>query len=88
MNITIKIPDEKKNAIVGAFADLYGYAETIKNEKGESIQNPQTKTQFVKKKIRDFIVGVYTGHKVREADSARIAALATAKEFTENIIID
>jgi len=69
MTITITIPDEIKERVETAFANTYGYRATIIGEKGEEINNTQTKADFFKdqlvRRLKN-IVKNYESMKARE----------------------
>lgn len=87
MNITITIPDGKKDAIISAFAVVYGYETEVLDGDGNLIPNPQTKKDFALEQLRDFVRSVYKSQKVTEADDARITAQQEADMYTDDITI-
>ena len=69
MTITITIPDEIKDRVETAFANTYGYKATTIDEKGDEINNTQTKADFFKdqlvRRLKN-IVKNYESMKARE----------------------
>lgn len=69
--------DAKDNATINALAAAYGYQSTILNEEGQPIPNPETKTQFARKRTRIWWREQRALYAVNSAvDAAREAALA------------
>lgn len=68
------------NEIRNAFAAEYGYQDTIPNpnagQEGQpaTIPNPQTKAQFTRRKIKEHILIVVEGQRVKAAAAAALAA--------------
>lgn len=81
--IKIIIPTEKINGIVEAFADEYNYKEQIE-VKGELVDNPQTKSQFAKEQVMNFIKRTYKRNKLKELNDDRISLIEEAEEFTND----
>jgi hypothetical protein len=82
--IKINIPDDKLQAIINAFCEQYQYQDKIPNLEDESgivfIPNPQTKAQFAKAKIGEYIREVYVASKANSGiDELRKAAIIAAK---------
>ena len=75
VKITFDIPADKKDRIIDGYCGHYGYQETVTDEEGKEIPNPQTKTQFVKKRmiqsLKDPVI-TYENKQVREAQTADI----------------
>lgn len=63
--VIINVPDDKEQRVVDAFAQVYGWTDTL----------GITRRQFVKKKIRDFIVEVVVRAESGEAQRAAIALI-------------
>jgi hypothetical protein len=82
MIIKITIDDLKADKVLNAFCAIWGYQETITNEIGETINNPQTKEQFVK---RYFIRMLKDSVKRHEEDVAISNAIKTVGNEELNI---
>lgn len=70
MKITLTIPEDKKIAVIDAFALQYKYQdevyqEGVDGEEGIMIPNPVNKGQFAKNIIRTFIKEVYISAQVK-----------------------
>lgn len=87
--ITIDVPNAVLARVLDAFAKMYGRPETIPdpaNPTGPQIPNPQTKAQFAKMKLADFIKDVVKGHEAQKAGGdAQKAALDKAAADTAQI---
>lgn len=76
-NISITIPDDKVSELLDAFATEYGYQDTIGGQ-----PNPQTKAQFAKSKLIEFMKSVYKSSKIK-AGSATV--ITSADDDTRNL---
>ena len=62
MIISINIPDEVKNEVIDAICDEYGYvAETM------GVKNLETKAQFAKRQIIEFVKNITKTYRVNKA---------------------
>ena len=59
LSLTLTVPDAIKGDVVESFAYAYKYQDTINGQ-----PNPQTKAQFAKEIIKQFIREVYKKYKV------------------------
>ena len=59
LSLTLTVPDAIKGDVINAFAYTYKYQDTIDGQ-----PNPQTKAQFAKEIIKQFIREVYKKYKV------------------------
>jgi hypothetical protein len=59
LSLTLTVPDAIKTDVINAFAYAYKYQDTINGQ-----PNPQTKAQFAKEIIKQFIREVYKKYKV------------------------
>jgi hypothetical protein len=64
--IVITIPDDKVQQVLDILCKIFGYNVEILNDDGDSIPNPQTKSQFVKSIIIDFIKRKIKSYKLNE----------------------
>lgn len=71
-SITITIPDQIAQRVLNGFCTHYGYLATLDN--GDP--NPETKLQFAKRKLIEYIKA---GVEVTEVQAARNSAATTAK---------
>ena len=69
MTITFTIPDDKINRIRDAFCTEFSYQDTITNQDGTTSPNPQTKLQFTKAQIVDYIKQVTRNYEGRIAEN-------------------
>jgi len=79
MTITIGIPDEISSRVLDGFASHHGYRPTIGNE-----ANPETKEQFLKRKVIEFIEQAV---RVQESEAAARAAKQAAIEDVDSEIV-
>ena len=54
-NITLNIPADKIQLIIDSFCNTQGYQEEIEGEGGEMIPNPETKAQFAKRMVIEYV---------------------------------
>lgn len=75
LNFTISIPDDQRSRVLDAFSARYGYTSEVPDGNGGMIPNPETRGQFAKRMLSDYVKTV-----VREAeiDSASRTAAASA----------
>lgn len=71
MIITIDIPDGQVNRVADSFASIYGYQNKIPDPNITDIivyiDNPQTKRQFAKQQIIEFIKRTVASSELEEA---------------------
>lgn len=71
MIISIEIPDGQINRVTNAFAAVYGYRDKIPDPNTTDvvmyIDNPQTKRQFTKQQIIEFIKRTVSSIELEEA---------------------
>jgi len=79
--ITINIPDNLTQRVINGFAKRYNYSATL--ESGEP--NPETKAQFAKRKVVEFIKQAIREAEIQEATNAA-ATQAGASADSEIII--
>ena len=71
LDFTFNTGDTPVSKIVDAIANEYGYRETIIDDTGKEIPNPQNKAQFAKHCIKNYIIGI-----VRKADLLEVSRVA------------
>lgn len=74
---TITIPTDKVTKTVDAFCSVYGYQPTI-NVNGEDVPNPETKVNFSKRMVNEFVKNTYINYQLKIATEA----LETQKRAT------
>lgn len=75
MKITLDIPDTFADRVIAAISDTYGYQETIRDEEGNEMPNPQTRAQFARSQVLRFLKETTVAYEAnREASLAREAA--------------
>lgn len=71
MIININIPDDQDNRVVQSFAKTFGYEDEIldpNNPNGPvTIPNPQTKRQFFKAKLIEYIKSIVCSYETEQA---------------------
>lgn len=85
MDITITIPDDKKDAVIDAFAIQYKYQDKITDKDDKEIDNPISKGDFVLGIIESFIKDVYVANKVKEFEKQRNTVVTYAKDDVKEI---
>ena len=74
MIVSIDIPDGQVNRVNNAFASIYGYRDKIQDPNVTDvislIDNPQTKRQFAKQQIVEFIKRTVLSYELDEAKKA------------------
>lgn len=69
--INIQIPDAALDRVVNAFAAVHGYQQIL----NDGTANPETKAQFARREMREYIRGVCAEYEGNVAgDAARNAA--------------
>lgn len=90
---TVTIPNGIVEDLVDAMALGTGWTETIINDEGEEIPNPETKAQWAKRILRDWIKRHYRKYKGDEAvdaldpDAARQDAIDQAVQDTADLTV-
>ena len=84
--IIVTIPDAQVTRVRNAFAIAYHWSATIPDpaNPGSTIPNPESKTQFAQRKVREYVKNVVKGV---EAPAARNAAGVAAEAAVDNEII-
>jgi len=92
--IIFSIPDDKIQGVRNAFADAYSYQATIANPDFDpqlpedpitnpsTIDNPETKHQFFKRKVREYV------REVTKAYQAKTAASSARQTAIDNFDLD
>lgn len=77
-SVTINFADALAPRILDAFAAIYGWTATIETDEG-TINNPETKGQFAKRMVQQYVRSVVRDYEMK-------GALAAAKNTTEQAI--
>jgi hypothetical protein len=87
--VNVPVRDVDAEDVKNAFADAYGYKDTIDVGNGVSYPNPLTKEQFVTQCCTTFLLSILKGYMVENAESiARNAAAAeAATRAAENVAL-
>jgi len=87
--VNVPVRDVDAEDVKNAFADAYGYRDTIEVGNGVSYPNPLTKEQFVTQCCTGFLLSIFKGYMVENAESIAVSA-ATQEASTraaENIVL-
>ena len=75
--LKVTIPNDKLQDVIDAFCFNYKYQDII-----DELPNPQTKAQFAKAKLIEFVKDNFKAYKANQASEiARQTALDTAKQI-------
>lgn len=87
--VNVPVRDVDSEDVKNAFADAYGYKETIDIGDGVTITNPISKEQFVTQCCTTFLLSILKGYMVENAEAiARDAAAAEAAlRAAENVAL-
>jgi len=55
MQLTIEIPDSVKNRVINSVCECNAYQDTVRDAQGNEVSNPQTKAQFAKQVIINYL---------------------------------
>lgn len=82
-NLQVTIPDAALQRVLDAFASAYGWSAVIVDaETGQSSANPETKQQFARRKVAEFIKEVVRSQEAQvAAEAARQASIAEANSL-------
>ena len=89
--ITVSYPDDMDGMAPTAFADSFGYLETVPGPDGDEIDNPQGREEFCIGVILDWVKSIILDHSVKGAadQAGQDAKAATgAKLDGINVIIE
>ena len=87
--VNVPVRDVDAEDVKNAFADAYGYKDTIDVGNGVSYPNPLTKEQFVTQCCTSFLLSIFKGYMVENAESIARNAAATeaATRAAENVAL-
>lgn len=81
--IQITIPDAQLTRVVNAFTDSFFYAPTILDGQGVAIPNPETRNQFAKRMVAQWVKEIVIAREALvAADTARQAAITGGQTIT------
>jgi hypothetical protein len=81
MNLSLTVPNEHAVAILNDFCEYHGYQAQIEVD-GEMVANPQTKPQFAKAKVADFVKESIKAHRAnKKAEVARQDEICAADKI-------
>jgi len=87
-SFTLTVPNAVVPDLLQAFADMYGYQDTIADAQGSTIPNPVTKAAFAKEKIREYVRDVYKAGKLKALTTARTTIINDADTTTGPITVE
>jgi hypothetical protein len=71
MQIIVNVPDAQATRVLTKFAAFHGYSETIRPPtNGGSVPNPETRAQFCKRKLAEYVKSCVAEQEAREAELA------------------
>ena len=70
---TIEIADEDVNRVLNAMAKNYNRPDTIIDDNGDEVDNPETVAQFANRIVRQFLAENVKAYEVKEAKRAAAA---------------
>jgi len=79
LKLEVNIPDDKVTGVLADFVHYHGYQDkisTIVDNEEVQVDNPQTKAQFAKTKVAEFIKNSVKSYRANiSAEEARIAKI-------------
>ena len=82
---SITVPDNKASDIQDTVSAYLGWTATLTDSEGVVTNNPVTKLQHIKNKVRDYIKEAYKAGKAQEADATRVTAISDAEAVSMTI---
>lgn len=74
-SFTINYPDGMGQRILDGFCKSHGYLEQIRTPDNQLIPNPETKMQFLKRKVGIFVKSAWKAAEVFEAKRIAVGAI-------------
>lgn len=87
VNITITIPDELIDNLIEAFCYWYNYQEIIHDVDLGDIPNPETKAQFTKRMVKEYVRDIYRRAKLKQHAEGEGSISDQANDDTSGIDI-
>lgn len=87
--VNVPVRDVDAEDVKNAFANTYGYRDTIDVGNGVSYPNPLTKEQFVTQCCTGFLLSIFKGYMVENAESIAVSAAfqEASARAAENIVL-
>ena len=87
--VNVPVRDVDAEDVRNAFADAYGYKDTIDVGNGVSYPNPLTKEQFVTQCCTGFLLSIFKGYMVENAEAiaVSVAAQEASTRAAENVAL-
>ena len=87
--VNVPVRDIDAEDVKNAFANTYGYRDTIDVGNGVSYPNPLTKEQFVTQCCTGFLLSIFKGYMVENAESIAVSAAfqEASARAAENIVL-
>lgn len=77
LQICVDAPAAQRTRILDAFTTAYSYQPTMKNAQGQDIPNPQTRAQFMKAKLAEYVRESVKAYEAGQASEDARKAAAT-----------
>jgi len=84
--VTFEFPAESLSQVVNDYCEMFGYRETVEDEEGNSIPNPQGKTDFATSRIIQDAKKVSAEHQ-RKKGYAAVDAAVVAKIGSVAVVV-
>ena len=87
--VNVPVRDVDAEDVKNAFADAYGYKDTIDVGNGVSYPNPLTKEQFVTQCCTSFLLSIFKGYMVENAEAIAVstASQEASTRAAENVAL-
>jgi hypothetical protein len=87
--VNVPVRDVDAEDVKNAFADAYGYKDTIDLGNGVDYPNPVTKEQFVTQCCTGFLLSIFKGYMVENAEAIAVAAASqeASTRAAENVAL-
>ena len=87
--VNVPVRDVDAEDVKNAFADAYGYKDTIDLGNGVDYPNPVTKEQFVTQCCTGFLLSIFKGYMVENAEAIAVSAASqeASTRAAENVVL-
>lgn len=87
--VNVPVRDVDAEDVRNAFADAYGYKDTIDLGNGVSYPNPLTKEQFVTECCTSFLLSIFKGYMVENAEAIAVSSASqeASTRAAENVAL-
>jgi hypothetical protein len=83
LQVCVDAPAAQRARILTGFTNAYAYQPTIEQPDGTTVQNPQTRAQFFKHKLAEFVRETVKSYEAGQAaEAARLAAAQSVDSET------